>query len=74
VSDPLAAALDALHAAQVDRAALAARCRDAYHRDGLAALLDAFEDFARVAGDTDILADAVLTLARRAVAETGHRA
>jgi hypothetical protein len=74
MSDPLAAALDALHAAQLERVALAAQCRDAYQRGGLAAFLDAFADFARIAGDTDVLADAVLTLARRAVADAGHRA
>jgi hypothetical protein len=74
MSDPLATALDALHAAQLERVALAGRCREAYQRGGLATFLDAFADFARVAGDTDILADAVIALAQRAVADTDHRA
>lgn len=72
--DQLAAALDALHAAQLERVAIADRCRAAYQRGGLAEFLDVFAEFAQVAGDTDILAEAVLTLARRAVADTGHRA
>jgi hypothetical protein len=74
MSDQLASALDALYAAQLQRVELAGQCREAYQRGGLVAFLDAFGEFAQVAGDTDILADAVLALARRAVADTGHRA
>lgn len=74
MSDPLGDALAALHAAQLERAQLAARCRDAYRAGGLAAFLDAFADFAKVSGESDAIADAVLVLARRAVADTGHRA
>jgi hypothetical protein len=74
MSDQLAAALDALYAAQLQRVELADRCREANRRGDLIAFLDAFGEFAQVAGDTDILADAVLALARRAVADTGHRA
>jgi hypothetical protein len=74
MSDPLAAALKALHAAQLERVALAGRCCEAYQRGGLATFLDAFANFAKAAGDSDVLADAVLALATRAVADTSHRA
>jgi hypothetical protein len=72
--DNLRDALEALHAAQLERVELAARCREAYRVGGLAQLLDAFETFARVASEGDAIADAVLLLAQRAVAATGHRA
>jgi hypothetical protein len=72
--DNLRDALEALHAAQLERVELAARCREAYRVGGLAQLLDAFEAFAKVASETDVIADAVIILAQRAVTAAGHRA
>jgi hypothetical protein len=47
----------ARHAAQLERVILAARGREACWVQGLVQLPDAFEAFAKAAGDRDVIAD-----------------